>query len=124
VIKNDPQNLMAKNNYSYFLALEGKELDKAKELSGETIIKEPENSTYLDTYGWILFTRGEYNDAKIYLEKAIKISKEQDAEILFHFAEVLKQLGNPQSGDYYKKSEEKGYDKGVIKLRLNEISKK
>ena len=124
VIKNDPKNDMAKNNYSYFLALEGRDLEKAKVLSGETIKSEPANSTYLDTYGWVLFTIGNYSDAKIYLEKALKISNEKDPEILFHFAEVLRELGDFQySGEYYKKAEELGFDKETIKLKLTEISK-
>jgi tetratricopeptide (TPR) repeat protein len=123
VIKLDPQNDLAKNNYSYFLSLEGKNLERARFLSEQTIMKEPGNSTYLDTYGWILFTMGRYEEAAKYLEKALRLNKEQDAEILFHYAELMNKKQNfADAVIYYNKAREKGFDKEVIKLRIDEIS--
>ncbi|HYX05157.1 MAG TPA: tetratricopeptide repeat protein, partial [Bacteroidales bacterium] len=89
----DPDNLMIKNNYSYYMATAAIDLKKARKLSGETIQKDPENGTFLDTYGWILFKSGDYVQAKIYLEKAIKNST-GNSEISFHYAEVLYKLGD------------------------------
>ena len=121
LLQLDPENILVKNNYSYFLALEGIELEKAEKLSKETIVLEPENGTYLDTYGWILFTMGKYQDAKIYLEKALK-DNESNSEILFHFAEVLNKLGKfDESKLYYIKAEKHGYDSEIIKRKLNEL---
>ena len=41
-------------------------------MSYKTIKKEPTNSTFLDTYAWILFLQGRYEEANTYIEQAIK----------------------------------------------------
>ena len=64
-------NLGALNNYAYFLSLENKDLDKAQEMSYKTVQAEPDNVTYLDTYAWILFLKGKYAEAKIYMDKIV-----------------------------------------------------
>lgn len=64
-------NLGALNNYAYFLSLENKDLDKAQEMSYKTIQIEPDNVTYLDTYAWILFLKGKYTEARIYMDKIV-----------------------------------------------------
>lgn len=43
------------NNYAYYLSVENKDLDKAAQMSYRTVQAEPDNSTFLDTYAWILF---------------------------------------------------------------------
>ena len=60
------------NNYAYYLSLVGRDLDKAERMSGKVIERFPNNSTYLDTYAWILFKKGNYTLAKFYMETAIK----------------------------------------------------
>ncbi len=44
----DSNNIVVMNNYSYYLALEKKNLSKALEMSKKTILAEPENTTFLD----------------------------------------------------------------------------
>jgi tetratricopeptide (TPR) repeat protein len=85
----DYDNLYIKNNYGYYLSLENRNLQRAKELSFETILREPENPTFLDTYGWILFKMGEFSEAESYLRRAVEFSEEDNPEILQHFYEVL-----------------------------------
>ena len=52
---------------------------------------DPENGSYLDTYGWILCKQGNINKAIIILEKAVRITREQSAIILYHLSEAYKQ---------------------------------
>lgn len=89
-IDYNPANLMAMNNYAYFLAESNRELDKAEKLSALTVKYEPENPTYLDTYAWIYFKKGEYSLALTYIRSAINYSKnEESAELLEHFGDIL-----------------------------------
>lgn len=53
----NPSNIGALNNYAYYLSVERRDLDKAEEMSYKTVKAEPNNSTYLDTYAWILLKR-------------------------------------------------------------------
>lgn len=71
-LATDPGNIMAKNNYAYHLSESSSDadtLDKAEKLSFDTIIEEPENAVYLDTYAWILFKKQEYKRAKEYIDR-------------------------------------------------------
>lgn len=66
-----PDNIGCLNNYAYYLSLDNRELDKAEKMSYKTIVKEPNNATYLDTYAWVLFMEQKYTEAKIYIDKAL-----------------------------------------------------
>ena len=68
----NPNNVMCLNNYAYFLSLEGSDLKKAEKMSYRAITAEPNNGTYLDTYAWILYQQGRYEEARIYIEQALR----------------------------------------------------
>ncbi len=97
----EPDNLLVRNNYSYYLALREENLKKAEELSRLTIELEPKNYTYLDTYGWILYKKGEINRAKKYIEKAIKHGGEKNSEILDHYGDILFDLSDSKEAIFY-----------------------
>ncbi len=85
----DPDNLMVMNNYSYYLSLDKENLQKAKSMSFKTIQKEPENSTYLDTYAWILFEMKQYGEALIYIQKAVENDISRSGVIIEHYGDIL-----------------------------------
>lgn len=110
-LKYVPDNIGVLNNYSYYLSLEKKNLDKAEKMSRITITAEPTNPTYLDTYGWVLFEQGDYVSSKIYLESAVKYSKEKEkevsAEVLEHYGDVLFKSGDEEKAlEYWIKAKE------------------
>lgn len=113
----NPQNLPVLNNYSYYLSLEKKDLDKAEQMSGITVKVEPSNPTYLDTYGWVLYEQGSYTLAKIYIERAIEYSKEEElsAEVLEHYGDVLYKTGEEEKAlEQWKKAKELGSDSTTL----------
>lgn len=106
-LKADPSYLPVLNNYSYYLSLDGKRLAKAEKMSRITIEKEPDNPTYLDTYGWILHLCGRDKEAKPYFKHAMLYGGKESSEVLRHYSEVLKALGENDLSDYYKDLSEK-----------------
>ena len=74
-------NAAVLNNYAYYLSLKKKQLDKAEEMSRKSNELEPDNSTYLDTYAWVLFQLKRYEEAKQYMDKAVEIMKRDEEEI-------------------------------------------
>lgn len=92
ILEIDPENLLVRNNYSYYLSLRNKDLERAEELSRLTINLEPNNSTYLDTYGWILYKMGNYKEALKYLELAIKNGAYTNGEVLEHYGDAALKL--------------------------------
>lgn len=109
-LKLNPNNLGILNNYSYYLSLQKKDLDKAEAMSSKTIKAEPTNPTYLDTYGWILFEQGAYLMAKIYIENAVNYSKEAgdiSHEVLDHYGDVLYKTDEKEKAlEYWIKAKE------------------
>ncbi len=92
-LKIDSINPGILNNYAYSLAVRGKNLEKAKIMSGYTIYNEPENSTYLDTYAWVLFKNNELQKACTTIKKALKTGGNRNAEILEHYGDILLKMG-------------------------------
>jgi Tfp pilus assembly protein PilF len=89
----DKDNLGVKNNYAYYLSLREKNLKLARRMSLSTIKAEPDNSTYLDTYAWILFKAGKVKQAKKFILSAIEHGGSDNEEILSHSADIHIRLG-------------------------------
>ena len=85
----NPEYLPVLNNYAYFLSQDGKKLKKAYSMSKVTVEKEPDNATYLDTFGWILYLQGKPAEAKPYFKHAMLYGGKDSAVTLDHYAEVL-----------------------------------
>ena len=84
-------NMGCLNNYAYYLSERGERLSKAEEMSFKTIKAEPKNSTYLDTYAWILYMEGRYAEAQIYIEQAVQnMDETQDNSVILEHAEKIK----------------------------------
>jgi tetratricopeptide (TPR) repeat protein len=121
VLQYDPENIMVLNNYSYYLSLRNSQLDKAANYIKICISKFPNSSTYLDTYGWILYKSGNLSQAKTTIEKALQNGGQTNMEIIEHYSEVLYYYGDKTNAIiYYKILEENGKSNLSLK-RLLEI---
>ena len=56
------------------------------------VIAEPENSAYLDSLGWVLYKRGQFEEAHRHLDAAIKHVDRADPVVLDHLGDVLYRL--------------------------------
>jgi tetratricopeptide (TPR) repeat protein len=93
ILEADPGNSLMMNNLAYVLALEGKELEHARELALKATASEPANAGFLDTLGWIYFKLGEYAKAREILEKATGLDP-NEPEILDHLGKAYEKLGD------------------------------
>lgn len=115
----DPYRTDVLNNYSYFLSLEGKELQKALEMSHKTIVAYPENQTYLDTYAWILFKLKRYEEAKAYAEKIISLNEEMSSVVLHHIGDIFAKCGNMEKAvSYWEKAREAGDETKILDKKI------
>ena len=91
VLRMDSRNILVMNNLAWNLCLIHKDLLRAEQLSRTTIMREPTNPIYLDTYAWIMHLLGDCESALFYIERAIEHSTEQvDKEIQQHYKEIKK----------------------------------
>ena len=87
-------NIGCLNNYAYYLSELGEQLDKAEQMSYRAIKAEPKNSTYLDTYAWILFMQKRYSEAKIYIDQTLQYDTDTSAVLLEHAGDIYYQAGD------------------------------
>lgn len=101
-----PDNIAALNNYAYYLSVERKDLDKAEEMSYRTVKAEPSNGTYLDTYAWILFEKGKYAEARIYIDQAMKHDGDKSSVVVEHCGDIYYKTGEPDKAvEFWKQAE-------------------
>jgi tetratricopeptide (TPR) repeat protein len=89
-LKINNQDLTTLNNYAYYLAEQNMKLKEAEEMAKKVILKEPKNTTFLDTYAWVLFKRGKTNEALKIMNSIIKSNERQSAEWQEHIGYIYK----------------------------------
>ena len=90
----DELNLVVLNNYSYYLSIEKRDLKKAETMISRCVELEPGNSTYLDTYAWVMFQMKRYFEAKYLIERAIDNGGDLSDVILEHYGDILYMNGD------------------------------
>lgn len=118
-----PDDVYVLNNYSYYLSIREERLEYAEKLSKITINAEPDNSTYLDTYAWILFKLGRYNDALFYIKKAYDYGGFQNQVIVEHYGDILMKTDNSQEAvRMWELSLKLGNTSSELKLKIEKYS--
>lgn len=121
-MKLDTTNVSIYNNYSYFLSLRNERLDMALEWAQKAVRLDPNNPTFLDTYAWVLYQLGRYEEARIPMRQAISLDSDNNKELYVHYGDILYKLGDRFMASYYwKKALENGYDAQEIENRLKQI---
>lgn len=115
----DPADVYVLNNYSYYLSLRNENLDKAEKMAQKAVNIEPGNSSYLDTYAWVLFRLGRYTEAEINLKKALDTGGDSNAVILEHYGDVQYKLNNKDKAhDYWQKAKTAGKASDLIDKKI------
>ena len=109
------------NNYAYYLSLDGSELDKAEKMSKKAVTLDPENPSFQDTYGWVLFKQRKYKEAAEWILKAVQSKEEPSAEVLEHYGDVLYKLDDKTGAlEYWLKATQKGKGSDLLEKKINE----
>lgn len=114
-------NSYALNNYSYYLSLRNKDLEKAERMAKKAVTLEPQNSSFEDTYGWVLYKLGRYEEAKTWISKALEDKQGVSAEVLEHFGDVLFKLGEPDKAiENWIKAKNKGKGSEFLEKKITD----
>jgi len=104
IIRDNPDDDVALNNHAYSLAVRGVSLKKALNMISRALQKEPENSSYLDTKGWILYKLGKFQEALQWVEKSLGTENE-NSEVLEHLGDIHQSLGNREKAqEFYERA--------------------
>ncbi len=123
----NPDNYMAMNNFAYFNACEGTELGAAELYAGIATGAEPDNPTYLDTYAWVLFKKGNYAKAKEVIDTTIELYEGEDGasgeeptpDIYDHAGDIYFMSGEHDKAlEFWKKALELDPDNKLIRKKV------
>jgi len=120
-LKLDPMDPLVLNNYSYYLSLRKANLEKAETMSKLSNDLRPDQPSYLDTYGWILYVMGNYTGAKEWLQKALDAGGSGNGTILEHMGDTLFKLGETtQALDYWNRAKQAGDASEKIEMKIRD----
>lgn len=116
----NPNNIGALNNYAYYLSVERRDLDKAEEMSYKTVKAEPKNGTYLDTYAWILFEKGNYAEARLYIDDAMKTDEGAKSDTVVEHCGDIYYMTDDVDGalKYWERALEMGSKSKTLKQKI------
>jgi tetratricopeptide (TPR) repeat protein len=111
-----PNNTGVLNNVAYVLAENNQDIDKAMEYAKRACEIQPDNPTYLDTYAFVLYRKGNYSEAARSGRAAIQQYEVQripvPTEVYEHLGQSQEQLGEAsQAIAAYKQALEVGGEK-------------
>ena len=122
IIREEPENYLVMNNFSYYLSERGEFLEEAEEYSRMAIRNNPENGTFLDTYAWILFQLGNYSEAEKFIMKALEHGGRDSPVINEHAGDIHKKMGNIELARiFYQKAMILGGDKNNLIEKLEKL---
>ena len=120
-LKYNERNILILNNYSYYLSLSKRDLDKAERMSAQTIRMEPNNPTYLDTYAWVFFMKGDYILAKMYIQSAVDKDTTNNPVLVDHYGDILYMMGDKEGAlKQWVKAKELGKESNTLNRKIAE----
>ncbi len=122
-LRYNPDNALVLNNYAYYLAVEGQQLERALDMSRRAIAIQQGFATYLDTYAWVLYKMGDYAEARRVMQQALPLDRDGSSELLIHYGDILWELGEKfMASVYWKKARDAGYEPAAeIEERLKRV---
>ncbi len=91
-------------------------------LSRRSLELKPESPTYMDTYAWILFRMGKYQQARSWIEKAMQYPEaRQDPDVLEHYGDILFNLNEKDKAvEYWQLAKAKGANSQGLARKIAE----
>ena len=117
-LSEDPNSTLLLNNYAYRLAIYKIEIEQAEKLILTAIKKSPNQPSFIDTYGFILFQKGDYKNALLQFEKAFGLDNE-DKVTAEHLGDVyIKLKSTSEAQKYWNKAKELGSKSKLLDKKI------
>ena len=115
----DSSSHLILNNYGYSLADRGLQLQRALEMAKRAVAADPENSSYLDTIGWIYFRLGQFDDARRFIERAVA-KDSASATVIDHLGDICFKLGQKVEAEkWWKKALELNPKNAELQMKID-----
>jgi tetratricopeptide (TPR) repeat protein len=118
-LRLQPDNSLVLNNFAYYLSLRRENLDSALAMSQRATLEEPSNASYQDTYAWVLYQMGRYEQALAPIQKALQNSPTDNATLLEHYGDILFRLNRTEEAKtQWLKASESDPDNAALRDRV------
>ncbi|MBD3401599.1 tetratricopeptide repeat protein, partial [candidate division GN15 bacterium] len=118
LLEIDPDNAQALNYLGYMLADRNMRLDYARQLIERAVGFQPNNAAFLDSYGWVHYRLGNYDEAIKYLEQAVQL--DSDAVIFDHLGDAYHAVGDSDlARQWWQRALELEPDNDAIREKIN-----
>jgi len=119
-LKIDANNVFVLNNYAYYLSLRKVKLEKAAQMAKKANELVPNQSSFEDTYAWVLFQQGKYTEALEWIKKAMAHTS-PNGELLEHHGDILFKAGNTSLAlEEWKKAKQLGGTSTLIDQKIEQ----
>ncbi len=109
------------NNYAYYLSLRNIDLEKALSMSKKSNDLMKDNASFLDTYAWILFRLARYEEALVWIDKAITAGGSKSATVIEHRGDVLIMLKRTEEAiEEWNKALKMGEPSELLKKKITD----
>lgn len=116
----DANNVFVLNNYAYYLSLRKIKLEKAAQMAKKANELSPNQSSFEDTYAWILFQQEKYSEALEWIKKSLSHTL-PNGELLEHYGDILFKSGDSlQALEQWKKAKELGGAGNLIDQKIDQ----
>lgn len=116
----DANNVFVLNNYAYYLSLRKIKLDRAAQMAKKANELSPNQSSFEDTYAWILFQQEKYSEALEWIKKSLSHTL-PNGELLEHYGDILFKSGDSaQALEQWKKAKELGGAGNLIDQKIDQ----
>ncbi len=119
IIEKAPDHALALNYLGYMWADKDVNLNEALQLIEKAVSLDPENGAFLDSYAWVLFRLGRYDEALEQMEEALKYDQ-SDSILYDHRGDIYAALTSHElARESWNKALEIDPDNEEIKAKLN-----
>ncbi len=96
-----PDHVGLNNDVAYGWIDQGIRLDEAERMIRYAVARNPRRSAFLDTYGWLLYKKGDFQGAKTFLLRALRMERETDPVVADHLGDACWRLGEKEDAVRY-----------------------
>jgi tetratricopeptide (TPR) repeat protein len=96
IYKLDPADPGVNNDLGYTWADAGRNLARAEKMIRFAVSERPRESAYLDSLGWVLYKQGRLDEARKYLERAVRLMEVDDPVYFDHLGDCLYRIGRKE----------------------------
>ncbi|MFT5183499.1 MAG: tetratricopeptide (TPR) repeat protein [Flavobacteriales bacterium] len=120
-LRINPDNVFVLNNYAYYLSMRKENLPRAVVMAKHANEIQPGQPSFQDTYGWVLFQTGKFEEALNWIQASMDAGGDQSPEVVEHFGDALFKNNREEEALYFwQKALELGADTENLRKKIEE----